>query len=145
VLERFSSGEDKGAPFERDVLQALLKARKDDPAEFQRLKVMVGTNGLPKRDFNDALKLHMEAAAKEAIPSHLSGAALSPERIEELERKGFVCDPVKGITDIHPNLFAKHVLRTFELRITKGERFFLYERGVWRLLPEKTLHRRLPS
>ncbi|MHA6481650.1 DNA primase family protein [Paenibacillus sp. strain BS8-2] len=140
ALERFSSGEDKGAPFERTVLQALLKAREDDPAEFQRLKVMIETSGVPKRDFNDALKLH---TAKEATPSHLGGAALSPERIEELERKGFVCDPVKGISDIHPNLFAKHVLRTFELRITKGERFFLYECGVWRLLPEKTLHRRL--
>ncbi|WP_375670023.1 hypothetical protein, partial [Bartonella sp. CL29QHWL] len=114
-----------------------------DPAEFQRLKAMVEDSGVPKRDFNHALKLQLVTTANEAAPSTLGSTALSPERIKELEPKGFVCDPVKGITDIHPNLFAKYVLRTFELRITKGERFFLYESGSWRLLPEKTMHRRL--
>ncbi|NEW09739.1 hypothetical protein GK047_27845 [Paenibacillus sp. SYP-B3998] len=143
ALEQFTSGQDKGAPFERDVLQAFLDTRNDDPAEFQRLKAMVEDSGVSKRDLNDALRLHMEAAAKEATPSPLGGAALSPERIKELERKGFDCNPVKGITDVHPNLFAKHVLRTLELRITKGERFFLYEHGVWRPLPDKQLHRML--
>lgn len=131
ALERFSSGEDKGAPFEREVLEALLDARKKDSAEFHRLKAMFTDRGVPMRDLNDALKLHREAATKEASSSSFGGTALSPERIEELERKGFVCDPVKGITDIHPNLFAKHVLRTFELRITKGERFYLFKHGAW--------------
>ncbi|WP_029192399.1 hypothetical protein [Paenibacillus harenae] len=44
--------------------------------------------------------------------------------------EGLVCDPLKGITDVNPNLFSKHVLRTFELRVADGERFILYEHGV---------------
>lgn len=141
ALEQFTSGKDKGAPFERDVLHALLQTRKNNPAEFQRLKARLESSGVPKRDFNDALKQQLEAEDKEAVFSCRGEVFFSPERIKELERKGFVCDPVKGITDIHPNLFAKHVLQTLNLRVADGERFFLYEHGVWRLLPDKKLHR----
>ena len=142
AVELLKAG-DPGAPFERDVLCALQQTRKNDPAEFQRLKVVLEASGVPKRDFNDALKQHLEADDKTTVTSSQREAIWSPERIKELGNKGLVCDPVKGITDVHPNPFAKHVLQTLELRITKGERFFLYEHGVWRPLPDKQLHRML--
>lgn len=140
--EQFKAG-DPGAPFECDVLDALLQARKSAPAEFQRLKALLEGCGVPKRDFNDALKQHQEAEDRDTARSGFTEATLSAGRIHELEPKGYVCHPVKGITDVHPNLFAQHVLQKLVLRTSKGERFFLYENGVWRPLPDKQLHRML--
>lgn len=141
ALEEYASG-NRGAPFEQPVLRALLNAKQENLAEFQRLKGALADRGVPLRDLNDALKSEAEKAKFNAS-SRSGEAVLSLERIEDLERKGFVVDPVKGITDINPNLFAKYVLKKFELRFTKGERFFLFERGVWRHLAEKQLQRRL--
>lgn len=141
ALEKYASG-NRGAPFEQPVLQALLTAKQQNLAEFQRLKGALAEKGVPMRDLSEALKVEAEKARQNAS-SRSGEAVLSLERIEELERKGFICDPVKGIVDINPNLFAKYVLRTFELRFTKGERFFLFERSVWRHLAEKELQRRL--
>lgn len=139
TIEQYKAG-DAGAPFERPVLQALIKMSQEDIADFQRMRSTFTDAGIPLRDLNKAFKMELEKSTQ--TKSVKSGEQLFPtEKIKELEENGFVVDPYKGVTDIQPNLFAKYVLKTFKLRFTTGERFYYYKNGVWKPLREKQLQR----
>ena len=92
-LEKFENG-DKGAPFERSILKALLAASQKDPAEFQRLKATLVEKGVSVRDLSNALKQEktLQMLSSAVNPSQ---ALFSPEKTRELEEKGFRNRPSK--------------------------------------------------
>ncbi len=139
AMEKYKAG-DAGAPFERSVLQAVLHITEIDQAELQRLKAEMTTGGVSWRDFNNALK--QEALRqKNNVSANATMSRFAPERISELESDGYILNATKGIVDINPNLFAKYIMRIIPLRITSGERFYRYRKGVWKPISELELKR----
>jgi putative DNA primase/helicase len=139
ALKKFEAG-DSGAPFERPVLQVLIKANADDPAEFQRLKVILTNKGVQQRELIASIKRE-ELRLKQNASANAQLSSFSPDKIRELKEQGFVVDPLRGITDIRPNQFAKYVLGILPLRITAGDRFYTFGNGVWKPFTESKLRR----
>lgn len=140
-LKQLESG-DKGAAFERHVLQALLHVQQEDTAEFHRLQSDLTSVGVSARDLNTALKRE-QARQKQEQASSSGEPLFTPDKIRELEDKGLVVEQNKGIVDIKSIRFAKYVLQKYKIVLADGDRFHFYNNGVWKQFRDKQLQRRL--
>ena len=73
----------------------------------------------------------------EQLPKKRNTVAPSPESV------GFIFDKFGAVIGINPNLFAKQVKATMEICYSPQKLFYIYEKGVYRVLDEQALTARL--
>lgn len=60
-----------------------------------------------------------------------------------LKSIGFTINKNGEVTGINENGYARHLLTLFDLVYATGDRFYQYQSGVWKLIPENALSRTL--
>ncbi|MDQ0902771.1 phage/plasmid primase, P4 family [Paenibacillus sp. V4I7] len=130
ALKLVESG-DHGAHLEPEVLQSFLRLRSQSPAEYARLEQRLRAAKVPMRTFNQALK---DAQNKYAQTQSVGGA---------LAEMGFYLDASGTPNGMNQNKYARYVLTQLALGVAEGERFYLYENGVWGELNDLAIKRKL--
>ncbi|NQX63762.1 DNA primase family protein [Paenibacillus qinlingensis] len=130
ALELLESG-DHGAHLEPQVMQAFHRLKNQSPADYARLEQRLRSAKVPMRTFNQALK---ESHNKYVQTQSLGGA---------LAEMGFYLDASGTPNGMNQNKYARYVLSQLALGVAEGERFYLYESGVWRELDDLAVKRKL--
>ncbi|MDB5054118.1 MAG: putative primase/helicase [Bacilli bacterium] len=139
AVEKYKEG-DKGAPFEEPVLEALIAAKSESIADFERLRGLLIDANVSSRNLENALKQQQERK-KAGNSEKLGEVIFTKDRIEELEAQGFVVDAYKGLRDVHGVRFAKHLLSDYSIVVAPPRRFFFFKDGVWKPFQDDDLQR----
>ncbi|MGG2197549.1 phage/plasmid primase, P4 family [Paenibacillus validus] len=129
AVELADSG-DPGAPMEPHALQAFLRLKTRSPAEYARLEQRLRVAKLSMRNFQQALKRAGE---------HTAQTQMSDETLTE---KGFHIENGR-VSGMNQNKYARYVLTQLDLGVAEGERFYLYEGGVWVQMGDLVVKRKL--
>lgn len=130
AVELLESG-DHGAHLEPHVLPAFLRLKNRAPADYARLEQRLRAAKMPIRAFQQALR-----DTKSRLAQTLAGEG-------SLVEKGFYIDENGKPTGMNQNKYARYVLTQLNLGVADGERFYLYEGGVWNQLSDLTVKRKL--
>ncbi|RTE02766.1 phage/plasmid primase, P4 family, partial [Paenibacillus whitsoniae] len=130
AVARLEAG-DHGAHLEKQALQAFLTLKDRFPADYGRLEQRIRSAKAPLRTFQQALKEFKR------IHTYTQAGG------DSLLEKGFYINDSGRPDGMNENKYARYVLTQLQLGVAEGERFYLYDKGIWNQLSGLNVKRKL--